>query len=80
MSKRRWKQFGPVLAARRLHAGEKTIEDYCDHPDKYVWTYAYRKRGKERRIVTYKTTWPGRTLRKLHRALDRCSRSRYHPL
>ena len=80
MSKRQWKQFGAALAMRRLHAGEKTIEDYCGHTDKYVWTYTYRKRGKARRIVTYKNTWPGRSLRKLHRALDRYIRSRYRPL
>ena len=80
MSKRRWKQIGAALAARRLHSGEKTLEDYCDHPDKYVWTYTYRKRGKGRQIVTYKNTWHGRTLRKLHRALDRYIRSRYAPL
>ena len=54
--------------------------DYAAHPDRYVWTYTYKKRGKERKIVTYKNSCHGRSLKDLHRAMDRYMRRHYSPM
>ena len=51
------------------HSLKRVLEDYPVHPDQYVYIFKTTVNGKNRKIVTYRPTGEGESLRQLHRML-----------